>query len=80
MSILSTITLIVLTFTLLGLMLGIAASFDTQRAETAPSTENIDRQDPEIQQKLFEDCIKDQRFDGELTDDEYSRCAHGIYG
>jgi hypothetical protein len=72
----STIALFVLVFALLGLFLGYAASFDIER-QSLP--ENIEDRNPAIQQKLFEDCIKDQRFDGELTQDEYSS-AYSIYG
>jgi hypothetical protein len=76
---LSTVVLLILTFALFGLLLGFAVSFDTPRVEqTLP--ENIDARDPEIQSKLFEDCIKDAGLDGELTDDEYYGCAYSIYG
>jgi hypothetical protein len=77
---LSTVILFVLTFGILGLLLGIAASYDSAtsiRFKVLP--ENIEDRDPEIQRQLFEDCIKDARFDGELTDDEYYRCAYSIY-
>jgi hypothetical protein len=76
---LSSVTLFILTFAILGLLLGIAEYFDTSRhLPTLP--ENIEDRDPAIQQKFFEQCIKDQRLDGELTHEEYDRCAYSIYG
>jgi hypothetical protein len=75
---LSTVVLLILTFALFGLLLGFAAAFDTPRLERA-LPENIDARDPEIQSKLFEDCINDARLDGELADDEYYGCAYSIY-
>jgi hypothetical protein len=75
---LSTIVLIILTFALLGLLLGFAASFDIPRAKNASIPANTDSRDPGIQSKLFEDCIKEAELDG-LTEDEYFRCAYDIY-
>jgi hypothetical protein len=73
---LSTLILLALTFASLGLLLGFAASFDAPRI----LPEDIGARDPETQSKLFEDCIKDAKFDGSLDEDEYYRCAYGIYG
>jgi hypothetical protein len=76
---LSTIALLVLSFAIMGMLLGLAASFDNEM--DAPSLpENIDDRNPAVQQKLFEECIADQRVDGELTQEEYDRCAYSIYG
>lgn len=76
---LSIILLLVLAFVVLGLLLGYAASYDIPRSETRFLPENITERDPEVQQKLFEDCIEDAKSDGNLTDDEYFRCAYDIY-
>ena len=79
---LATVVLLALVFILLGLLLGFAASFDapqTEREGFPVIPADIGARDPEIQSKLFEDCIKDAKFDGELTEDEYFRCAYGIY-
>lgn len=76
----ATIVIVVLALAALGLLLGYAASFDVpKRQEDSPMPENIDDRDPAMQQKLFEDCIKDARVDGELTQEEYDRCAYSIY-
>ena len=76
---LSTIVVLALSFAILGLLLGLAASFDNDTgASSLP--ENIDERDPVIQQRLFEECISDQKLDGELTQEEYDRCAYSIYG
>jgi hypothetical protein len=74
---LSMVALIVLVFAVLGLLLGLGASIDIPQTPKLP--ENIADRDPALQQKLFEECVKDARFDGELTDDEYDRCAYSIY-
>ena len=78
----SIILLFVITFAFLGLLLGLAESYDIPKDEMQFPTlpENIAERDPEIQQKLFEDCIKDARFSGVLTQEEYDRCAYSIYG
>ncbi len=65
---------------MLGLLLGFAASFDSPLLEREILPSDIGARDPEIQNKLFEDCIKDAKFDGELDEDEYNRCAYGVYG
>jgi hypothetical protein len=62
-------------FAILGLLLGYASAFDV---EMLP--ENIEERDPAMQQRLFEECTKDARLDGELTDEEYNKCAYSIYG
>jgi hypothetical protein len=71
------IVLMVLVFAVLGLLLGFGASIDIQ--QTPKLAENIADRDPAIQQELFEECINDARFDGDLTDDEYNRCAYSVY-
>lgn len=76
---LSTIVLLILSFATLGLLLGFAASFDNE-IDASSLPENIDERDPAIQQKLFEECISAQQLDGELTQEEYDRCAYSIYG
>ena len=77
---LSTIVLLALTFAVFGLLLGFAASFDTPPSEREILPLDVGARDPEIQNKLFEDCIKDAKFDGGLDEDEYNRCAYGVYG
>jgi hypothetical protein len=75
----SSIIILLLSFATLGILLGFAASYDSPVLNRQLLPSNIEDRDPAIQQKLFEDCIKDQRFDGELTQDEYDRCAYTIY-
>jgi hypothetical protein len=66
----SSIVVLVLGFTALGLLLGTA-----QVRNVEPQTER----DPNVQQALFDECINRARSAGELTDDEYYRCAYDIY-
>jgi hypothetical protein len=70
----SSILLFIAVFAILGLLLGYAASFDVERLP-----ENIEQRDPAMQQLLFKECINDARLDGELTDEEYNKCAYSIY-
>jgi hypothetical protein len=76
----STIMIVTLVFGALGLLLGFATSFDYPSLQSDLPPGSIEDRKPAIQQKLFEDCIKDQRVDGELTQEEYDRCAYSIYG
>jgi hypothetical protein len=74
----SSIVVLVLTFTMLGILLGFAALVDfTGDRRLLPP--NIEDRDPAIQQMLFEECIEEYRSDGELTQEEYDRCAYSIY-
>lgn len=76
----STIVIVTLVFAMLGLLLGFATSIDYPSFQSdLPPANNEDR-NPAIQQQLFEDCIKDQRVDGEFTQEEYDKCAYSIYG
>lgn len=83
---LSIIILVGLTFAILGLLLGFAASYDVPTVSTEQERHsklllptNISERDPVAQQKLFDKCIEDARFDRELTEDEYFSCAYSIY-
>jgi hypothetical protein len=71
----STIVLFVAVFAILGLLLGYASALDVER----PLPKNIENRDPTVQQRLFEACTNDARSDGELTDEEYYRCAYSVY-
>ncbi|MCI0564273.1 MAG: hypothetical protein MN733_37850 [Nitrososphaera sp.] len=79
---LSTVTLFVLTFIILGLLLGIAESYDANRQNTISGEilpQDIEDRDPEVQSRLFEQCTSEASKGGELTEDEYFQCAYEIY-
>jgi hypothetical protein len=70
------VAVFILAFAVLGLLLGIAASQGAQK-ETLP--ENIEDRDPEVQERLFNECIEAAQVDGTVTDNEYNNCAYSIY-
>ena len=68
----STVVLFVLTFAILGLFLGLAESYDAPiNDDQAPTTEE--------QSRLFDECTSEAGRDGELTEEEYFKCAYDIY-
>jgi hypothetical protein len=73
----STIVLFVTVFAILGLLLGYASALDVEQRALP---EKIEHRDPMVQQRLFEACTNNARSDGDLTDEEYYRCAYSIYG
>jgi hypothetical protein len=64
----SSIVLLLLVFAALGLLLSLAATYDSER-----QTNSSD------QARLFDECIAKAEKDGELIEDEYFACAYNIY-
>lgn len=67
------IIIFVFTFAILGLLLGISASYDAQLSD------DIERRDLQLQTVLFDKCVTEAESNGELTEEEYFKCAYSIY-
>jgi hypothetical protein len=73
------VALFVLAFAVLGLLLGIAETYDGRDLRAVPLGDELGNRNPEVQSKLFDQCIEQASVDGDLTDDEYNACAYSIY-